>query len=94
MSKAIVNSARKLIVSTKNSNTTNAWGFGGHVKEIHTLTNGYTLHHGKQYYRHSKPSDIFQLNDQNGLYVESDNKKIQAFINLELEKLNSIEDKK
>jgi len=65
----------------KNVNTNNAWGFGGAIKTIYTLANGFTIHKGTAYYRHAKPEKFINLRTSEGTIVAEGKKEMESYLN-------------
>lgn len=77
------------ILSKKEYNTNNAWGFGGVAGIEYTFENGLTLVEGQAYYRHLNPEPAFLLRlngeriHEEGRLVTSEGLtiKLQKFLN-------------
>lgn len=53
-----------------NHNTNNGWGFGGAIKTVYELPEGYSVHDGTAYYRHAKPEKFINLRKNGCILTE------------------------
>lgn len=79
--KEILNLAKPYVVKTElGLNTNNSWGFGGAVKDVYTLENGYTIQTGVASYRHSPSVKFTNLRNEKGTILTENKGNILNFI--------------